>query len=276
MTVTRGVEAILDTTFLSVLATPFAAILGMITAWLVVRKKFTGKDVLDFTSNLGGAVPGTILGIGFILAFNKPPLALAIAIYAVLALFYAQIAGKNAPERVIILILGTALGVGLTKADPVTMYYVLGGLYLVMALIFMVTQKKISKALITALLGVYVMSTNWAVVLSKPIIRYSQSLERGFWSNAIFQFADYFKVVVQPNPSLLAVVLVFAGVILLLDVKGKGFRTALGVLGLAVPCALSFVGIPFAMVGGAYIIMAAFIVSSRRASVPPGVAGAAQ
>jgi hypothetical protein len=28
-------------------------------------------------------------GIGFILAFNKPPLALAIAIHAILALFYA-------------------------------------------------------------------------------------------------------------------------------------------------------------------------------------------
>ena len=72
MTVTRGVEAILDTTFLSALATPVAAILGMVIAWLVVRKKFSGKEALDFSSNLGGAVPGTILGIGFVLAFNKP------------------------------------------------------------------------------------------------------------------------------------------------------------------------------------------------------------
>ena len=276
MTVTRGVEAILDTTFLSVLATPVAAILGMIIAWLVVRKKFTGKDVLDFTSNLGGAVPGTILGIGFILAFNKPPLALAIAIYAVLALFYAQIVGKNAAERIVILILGTALGVGLTRADPVAMHYVLGGLYLLMALVIMITQRKFSKSLIAALIGVYVMSTNWAVVLSKPIIRFSQSLERGFWSNAIFQFADYIKVLVQPTPSLLAVALVFAGGILLLDVKGKGFRIGLGMLGLAVPCALSFVGIPFAMVGGAYIIMAAFIVRSLPASVRSGVAALQQ
>ena len=73
LTVTRGVEAILDTTFLSALATPFAALLGMVIAWLVVRKNFSGKEALDFSSNLGGAIPGTILGIGFILAFNKPP-----------------------------------------------------------------------------------------------------------------------------------------------------------------------------------------------------------
>jgi len=306
MTVTRGVEAILDTTFLSVLATPVAAILGMIIAWLVVRKKFTGKDALDFTSNLGGAVPGTILGIGFILAFNKPPIGLAIAIYAVLAMFYAQIVGKHAAERIIILTLGTAVGVLLGKTEavigffgqlfatvlgklsgtayvvkPVTideikLFYILGGVYVLLAVVSMISQRKISRALIPALLGVYVMSTNWAVALSKPIISYSQSLERGFWSNAIFQFADYIKVFLQPTSALLAIILLFAGVILLQDVKVKGFRIALGVLGLIVPCALSFVGVPFAMVGGAYIIMAAFIVRSLPASVRSGVAALQQ
>ena len=68
---TRGVEAILDTTFLSALATPVAALTGMVIAFLIVRKHFSGKEMLDFGSNLGGAVPGTILGIGFVLAFNK-------------------------------------------------------------------------------------------------------------------------------------------------------------------------------------------------------------
>ncbi len=276
MTITRGVEAILDTTFLSAMATPFAAILGMIIAWLVVRKKFTGKSVLDFTSNLGGAVPGTILGIGFILAFNKPPLALAIAIYAILAMFYAQAVGKNSAERIVILILGTALGVGLTRVDARIMYFCLGGLYVAMALIFMLTQRKFSKALITALIGVYVMSTNWAVVLSKPISDFSRSLEKGFWSNAIFQFADYLKVLLQPTPSLLAIALLFAGVILLQGTQGRPFRIGLGMLGLSVACALSFVGIPFAMVGGAYIIMAAFIVRSLPASVRSGVAALQQ
>ena len=71
--VTRGVESVLDTTFLSAFATPIAALTGMMIAFLVVRKKFSGKDTLDFISNLGGAVPGTILGIGFVLAFSTPP-----------------------------------------------------------------------------------------------------------------------------------------------------------------------------------------------------------
>lgn len=276
MTLTRGVEAILDTTFLSALATPFAAFLGMIIAWLVVRKNFTGKGILDFTSNLGGAVPGTILGIGFILAFNKPPIALTIVIYTILALFYALAVGKNALERIIILIIGTGFGVGLTKTNPEMMFIYLGGIYVLIGLIMIISQKKFSKPLITALLGVYVMSTNWALPLSKPIADYSRSLERGFWSNAIFQISDYIKVLVQPTPALLAIVIVFAGVILLQGIKGRISRIGLGVLGLAVPCALSFVGVPYAMVGGAYIIMAAFIVRSLPASVRSGIAALQQ
>ena len=276
MTVTRGVEAILDTTFLSALATPFAAILGMIIAWLVVRKKFTGKDALDFTSNLGGAVPGTILGIGFIMAFNKPPLALAIGIYAILALFFSQVIGKNAAERIIILILGTAIGVSLTKMDIRTMYFYLGFVYLAISVVLLITQRKISKSLITALIGIYVMSTNWAIAIAKPIADFSRTLERGFWSNAIFQFADYLKVLLQPTPALLAIALIFAGVILLQGMKISGLRIGLGVLGLAIPCALFFTGVPFAMVGGAYIIMAAFIVRSLPASVRSGVASLQQ
>jgi iron(III) transport system permease protein len=276
MTLTRGVEAILDTTFLSAMATPFAAILGMIIAWLVVRKKFTGKDALDFTSNLGGAVPGTILGIGFVMAFNKPPIAIAIAIYAILALFFAQITGRNAAERIIILLLGTALGVALTKADPVAMYYYLGGMYVVIAVFIMIAQRKFTKPLIAALIGVYVMSANWSTVIAKPIADYSRSLERGFWSNAIFQFSDHLKVLIQPTPALLAIALIFAGVLLIQGTKGKGIRIGLGVFALAIPCALSFTGVPFAMVGGAYIIMAAFIVRSLPASVRSGVAALQQ
>ena len=276
LTVTRGVEAILDTTFLSAMATPFAAILGMIIAWLVVRKKFTGKDALDFTSNLGGAVPGTILGIGFVMAFNSPPMALAIGVYAVLALFFAQVVGKSASERIIILILGTALGVFLTRVNAVNMFYYLGGMYILVAVVLMIAQRKFVKPLLAALLGLYIMSTNWANAIAKPIADFSRSIERGFFSNAIFQFSDQIKVIFQPTTALLAIVVVFAGVVLLQNLRGKGFRIGLGVLALAIPCTLSFTGVPFAMVGGAYIIMAAFIVRSLPASVRSGVAALQQ
>jgi iron(III) transport system permease protein len=276
MVVTRGVEAILDTTFLSALATPFAAFLGMVIAWLVVRKNFTGKEVLDFSSNLGGAVPGTILGIGFILVFNKPPLALAVVIYAVLALFFVLVVGRNARERLIILLVGTTAGALLTRLEARTVYYVLGSLYILLGLLLFLSTKKMFSALSAVLLGLYVMSTNWANVIAQPIADFSRSIERGFWSNAIFQFSDHIKVLFQPPPSLLAIFLIFAGILFVQGLQPRAQRVVGGILALMIPCAMSFIEIPFALVGGAYIIMAAFIIRSLPASVRAGVASLQQ
>jgi iron(III) transport system permease protein len=276
MVVTRGVEAILDTTFLSALATPFAAFLGMIIAWLVVRKNFSGKEALDFSSNLGGAIPGTILGIGFVLVFNKPPLALAIVIYALLALFFVLVVGRDARERLVILLVGTAAGAFLTMLEPRTVYYVMGGLYILLGLIMFFSSKKIWGPLSAVLLGLYVMSTNWANAIAQPIADFSRSIERGFWSNAIFQVSDHIKVLFQPPPSLLAIFLIFAGILLVQALQHRGQRIVGGILALMIPCAMSFMEIPFALVGGAYIIMAAFIVRSLPASVRAGVASLQQ
>jgi len=276
MVVTRGVEAILDTTFLSVMATPFAAILGMIIAWLVVRKNFSGKQVLDFSSNLGGAVPGTILGIGFILIFNKAQLTLAVVIYAVLALFFTLVVGRDARERLIILLIGTAAGILMTRIEAINIYYLLGGLYLLLGLLLLLSRKKIFVPLFSALLGVYVMSTNWADAISKPIAIFSRGIERGFWSNAIFQFSDHLKVIFQPPASLLAIFLIFAGILLVQGMQPRFPRMIGGVLALSIPCAMSFGEAPFALVGGAYIIMAAFVIRSLPASVRAGVASLQQ
>src|SRR5215207_7746315 len=272
MVVTRGVEAILDTTFLSALATPFAACLGMVIAWLVVRKNFSGKGALDFSSNLGGAVPGTILGIGFVLVFNKPSIALAVVIYAVLALFFVLVVGKDARERLIILLVGTTAGVLLTRLEAVQVYYLLGGLYLLLGVFLLLSSKKT----FSALLGVYVMSTNWVIAISRPIAEFSRSIERGFWSNAIFQFSDHIKVIFQPPPSLLAIFMIFAGILLVQGLPHRVQRVVGGILALIVPCAMSFMDIPFALVGGAYIIMAAFVIRSLPASVRAGVASLQQ
>jgi iron(III) transport system permease protein len=67
-----GSEAMTDTTQLSIIATPIAGILGMLIAFLVARKKFLGRNAIDFSTMLGIAVPGTILGIGYLLVFNLP------------------------------------------------------------------------------------------------------------------------------------------------------------------------------------------------------------
>lgn len=65
-----GNDAIIKTTSLALIATPLAGILGMILAWLIVRKIRRGRQLMDFLGMLGIAVPGTVLGIGYAVTFN--------------------------------------------------------------------------------------------------------------------------------------------------------------------------------------------------------------
>ncbi|MDR1651892.1 MAG: iron ABC transporter permease, partial [Synergistaceae bacterium] len=73
---TRGRDALGDTAALAAAATPAAGLLAMIAALLIVRKKFIGKRLLEVLLMTPFALPGTLVGISFILAFNKAPLIL--------------------------------------------------------------------------------------------------------------------------------------------------------------------------------------------------------
>ena len=66
-----GKDYIIDSLALSTLATPITGLLGMFIAFLVIRKKFIGRTTMEFVSMLTFAVPGTVVGIGYILAFNQ-------------------------------------------------------------------------------------------------------------------------------------------------------------------------------------------------------------
>jgi iron(III) transport system permease protein len=67
-----GFEAVTDTVTLASIATPIAGLLGVVVAFLVIRRRFWGRGALDFGVMLGIAIPGTIFGIGYLLAFNTP------------------------------------------------------------------------------------------------------------------------------------------------------------------------------------------------------------
>ena len=67
-----GLEAVSDTVLLSAVATPIAGLLGVLVAFLVIRGRFRGRGALDFGTMLGVAVPGTVFGIGYLIAFNTP------------------------------------------------------------------------------------------------------------------------------------------------------------------------------------------------------------
>ena len=49
---------------------------AVLAAFLIQRKRFPGRAAADFAAVLPAALPGTLIGVGYILAFNTPPLAL--------------------------------------------------------------------------------------------------------------------------------------------------------------------------------------------------------
>jgi iron(III) transport system permease protein len=62
------------TTFkLAAIAAPLTATLGLAIAWLLARTQFRGQGAFEFAALLAFAIPGTVLGVSYILAFNVPP-----------------------------------------------------------------------------------------------------------------------------------------------------------------------------------------------------------
>ena len=67
----KGLKAFKDSFLLSLAAAPITALLSMIISYLVVKRDFKAKGFIEFVSMLAMAVPGTVLGIGYIRGFVK-------------------------------------------------------------------------------------------------------------------------------------------------------------------------------------------------------------
>jgi len=72
----RANEALINSLKVSLLAGLFGAILGVSVAYVVIRGKFRGRTSLEGLYLAGFALPGTVLGLGYLFAFNNPPLLL--------------------------------------------------------------------------------------------------------------------------------------------------------------------------------------------------------
>ena len=58
---------------LAAVSAPLTAGLGLLIAWLLARTAFRGQGLFEFGALLAFAIPGTVLGVSYILAFNVPP-----------------------------------------------------------------------------------------------------------------------------------------------------------------------------------------------------------
>lgn len=65
----KGFKAFRDSFMLSLISAPITALLSMIISYLVVKRSFKAKGFIEAVSMLAMAVPGTVLGVGYIRGF---------------------------------------------------------------------------------------------------------------------------------------------------------------------------------------------------------------
>lgn len=66
-------DSMITTLWVSGIAAPLTTVIGILTAWLVARQDFAGKRAFEFGTMLSFAIPGTVVGVSYVAAFNVPP-----------------------------------------------------------------------------------------------------------------------------------------------------------------------------------------------------------
>ncbi len=84
---TEGSKAIKDTLIIAAFCMPLGGLYGVIVGYLTARKRFAGRLSMEVVSMLNYALPGTIVGIAYLMAFNAPPIELAGTAIIIIALY---------------------------------------------------------------------------------------------------------------------------------------------------------------------------------------------
>ena len=69
-------DSFFTTIEVAAISAPLTAIVGLLSAYVITRQRFLGRGAFEFLTMVSFAVPGTVIGVAYIVAFNVPPLEL--------------------------------------------------------------------------------------------------------------------------------------------------------------------------------------------------------
>jgi iron(III) transport system permease protein len=69
-------DSLFTTLEVAALSAPLTAALGLLAAYVLTRHRFAGRRAFEFLTLVSFAIPGTVIGVSYIVAFNVPPLEL--------------------------------------------------------------------------------------------------------------------------------------------------------------------------------------------------------
>ncbi len=69
-------DSLFTTLEVAAVSAPLTAIVGLLAAYVITRHRFAGRKAFEFLTMVSFAIPGTVIGVSYIVAFNVAPLEL--------------------------------------------------------------------------------------------------------------------------------------------------------------------------------------------------------
>ena len=163
---TEGARAIRDTLIIAGLSMPLGGLYGVLVGYLVARKRFAGRAAMEVVSMLNYALPGTIVGIAYLIAFNDPPIALTGGALVIVACYVFRYSPTGIRATVAQLqqidpsIEEASLGLGASTATTfyrVTLPLVIPALFAGLGVVFIRSMTAISAT-------IFLVSINWTLI----------------------------------------------------------------------------------------------------------------
>lgn len=69
-----GWPSYINSILFAAIAAPLTAAMGILIGYVTTRRRFVGRNIIEFGSMISFAIPGTVIGVSYIIAFNTPPI----------------------------------------------------------------------------------------------------------------------------------------------------------------------------------------------------------
>lgn len=177
---TEGLKAIRDTLIIAGVGMPIGGIYSILLGYLVTKKVFPSRQAMEIVSMVNYSLPGTIVGIAYLLAFNDPPLVLTGTAVIIIACYVFRYGPTGIRTTVAILQqidpsieeASSSLGAGSgTTFRRITLPLILPAFFAGLGVVFIRSMTAISAT-------IFLISINWTLITVR-ILEKMTELELG-------------------------------------------------------------------------------------------------
>ena len=163
---TEGMKAIRDTLIIAGAGMPLGGLYAILVGYLVARKAFPGRQAMEVASMINYALPGTIVGIAYLVAFNDPPLVLTGTALIIVACYVFRYSPTGVRATVALLhqidpsIEEASAGLGASSATTfrrVTLPLIVPAFFAGLGVVFIRSMTAISAT-------IFLVSINWTLI----------------------------------------------------------------------------------------------------------------